>query len=278
MSAVASPPPVTYDYDSAERGSPARRELVELIRYRDLLRQLVSRNIKVRYKRSILGVAWSVLSPLLTMVVLSLVFAALFRTTVPDYPLYLFPGLLAWSFFAQTTSIMAVDLIGGADFWKRIYVPRTAFGIASALTGLVHLGLALVPVAGLLVFYHRMPGWSLLTLPLAAANLAMFTIGVGFVVSALARYFPDVIDLYQVVLTAWLYFTPVIYPASIIGERYRRLFAVNPVSLLVDGIRAPLYDGVMSRSIGVATVVALATLATGWWVFTRSADELPYKV
>ena len=115
-------------------------------------------------------------------------------------------------------------------------------------------------------------------MPLAAANLAMFTIGVGFVVSALARYFPDVIDLYQVVLTAWMYFTPVIYPASIIGARYRPLFALNPVSLLVDGIRAPFYDGAVSGFLGVATLVALATLVLGWWVFTRSADELPYKV
>src|SRR5262245_51687858 len=126
-----------YDYDSARRLPAAIDEIIELSRYRDLLRQLVARNVRVRYKRSVLGIAWSVLNPLMTMAVLSVVFSTIFRTATANYPVYLLPGLLIWNFFAQTTSIMAAEIVGGAHFWRRIYTPRTVFGVATVLTGLV---------------------------------------------------------------------------------------------------------------------------------------------
>ena len=250
------------------------------MRYRDLLRQLVARNIKVRYKRSVLGVAWSILSPLLTMVVLSLVFSTLFRTTAPNYPVYLFPGLLVWNFFAQTTSMMAAEVVGGADFWRRIYTPRTIFCVATVLTGLVHLALAMVPLAALMLVFHASFGPSLIVVPFAAACAAMFALGIGLVVSSLARYFADVVDLYQVVLTAWMYFTPVIYPRDIVPERYRWLFNLNPMTYVVEGFRTPIYAGVFpSQHMLLADgAVALMTLVAGWWLFTRMADDLPYQV
>jgi homopolymeric O-antigen transport system permease protein len=268
------------EYDSARRGSPFLREFTELWRYRDLVRQLVARNIKVRYKRSVLGVAWSILSPLLQMAVLVLVFSSIFHTAAPAYPVYLFPGLLLWNFFAQTTSIMAAEVAGGADFWKRIYMPRTIFGVSTVMTGLVHLVLATVPLAGLLLVYRTPLGPSLIVVPFAVACAAMFALGVGLVVSALARYFPDIVDLYQVILTAWMYFTPVIYPREIVAERYRWLFDLNPMTHLVDNFRGPIYQHAFPSWHALVTGfgLALITLVAGWWLFTRTADDLPYQI
>jgi len=269
-----------FDYDSAHRPPPFTREIVELVRYRDLVRHLVARNIKVRYKRSVLGVAWSILSPLLTMVVLSVVFSALFRTAAPNYPVYLLPGLLMWNFFAQTTSVMAAEIVGGADFWRRIYTPRTVFGVATVVTGLVHLALAMVPLAGLLVVYRAPLSLSLVVVPFAATCAAMFALGLGLVVSSLARYFADVVDLYQVVLTAWMYLTPVIYPRDIVPSRYQWLFSANPMTYVVESFRTPIYEHRFpSPNLLLADfAIAFVTLLAGWWLFTRTADDLPYKV
>jgi ABC-2 type transport system permease protein len=278
--AVIEPLAADYDYDSAHRLPSFAREIVELVRYRDLVRQLVARNIKVRYKRSVLGVAWSVLSPLLTMAVLTFAFSTIFRATAPNYPVYLLPGLLVWNFFAQTTSIMAAEIVGGADFWRRIYTPRTAFGMATVLTGLVHLGLAMIPLAGLLVIFHVPPGPALVVVPFAALCAAMFALGVGLAVSSLARYFADVVDLYQVVLMAWMYFTPVIYPRDIVPVQYRWLFDLNPMTYIVDAFRAPIYARTFPPPSALVAdfAIGLATLTFGWWLFTRTVDDLPYQV
>jgi ABC-type polysaccharide/polyol phosphate export permease len=244
------------------------------------VRQLVARNIKIRYKRSVLGIAWSLLSPLLTMAVLAFAFTTVFRAATPHYAVYLFPGLLIWNFFAQTTSMMASDVIGGVDLWKRIYTPRAVFAVATISTGLVHLLLAMIPLAGLLVAYRTPLGLPLLVVPFAVACMAMFALGVGLMVSSVAVYFADVVDAYQVVLGAWLYFTPVIYPRTIVDARLQWAFDLNPMTYFVDCFRMPIYLNAAppARVLALAFALALATLTAGWWMFTRAADELAYRV
>jgi ABC-2 type transport system permease protein len=213
------------------------------------------------------------------MVVLALVFSSIFSSAVPAYAVYLLPGLLLWNFFAQTTSIMAAEVVGGADFWKRIYMPRTVFGVSTVVTGLVHLALAMVPLAGLLLVYRTPLGPSLVVVPVAVMSVAMFALGVGLVVSALARYFADIVDLYQVILTAWMYFTPVIYPREIVPERYRWLFDLNPMTNLVNNFRGPIYQHAFPswHALLAGFSVAMVTMVAGWWLFTRTADDLPYQ-
>jgi lipopolysaccharide transport system permease protein len=263
-------------YDSAHRPHAAVRELSELFRYRDLIRQLVSRNVKVRYKRSVLGLAWSMLSPLMTMVALSVVFTQVFRPTAPNYPVYLFPGLLLWSFFAQTTSTIAVEVVGGVELWKRIYTPRTAFAVATVCTGLVHLALALGPLFALMLLFHTPFGVALVALPVVVLFTALFALGVGLAVAAVAGYFADVADLYQIVLGTWMYFTPVIYPRTILPERYQWIFRMNPMALFVEAFRMPIYEHTMPRPALLLSlaVLGIATCAFGWWLFTRVADDL----
>jgi len=218
---------LTIDYDSANVPSPAINELGELWRYRDLLRMLVSNSIKTRYKRSALGVVWTLLNPLLNTLVLTIAFSQLLRFNVKNYAIYLLVGLLVWNFFSQTTTHAMNTLVWGSSLIKRIYVPRTIF----APLGLI-----------MLVMRHPF-SWTLLLLPLALLFLAMFTLGVTLLISTLAVFFVDVIDMYGILLSAWFYLTPIIYPIEIVPEKFALLLRLNPMYYMVSLFRRLIFDG-----------------------------------
>ena len=266
-------------WDSAARPPRPIEELGELWRGRSLVAALVSRNVKVRYKRSALGVAWSMLSPAGTMLVLSLVFSHVFSASAPAYPAYLFPGLLLWMFFAQSTGSVAAEVAGGIDLWRRVRLPKTAPALATVLTGLVNLGFALVPLGALLLVLRRPVGAALLAAPVVLAAATAFTFGVSLLVSAAALHFPDASDLYGILLQAWMYLTPVLYPVSILPPRLRTAMAWNPMALYVDAFRRPFYENAApdAATLAGALGLGLATAAAGWIVFTRHADEVPYR-
>jgi len=138
--------PSTTIYDSSKQVSPALEELREIFRYRNLVSQMVRRDILTRYKRSVLGVAWTMLNPLGTAIILVLVFSNVFGISSPGYPIYVLSGIIAWNFFSQTTNAAMVNLVWGGDLLRRIYIPRTIFAVSSVGTGLVNLCLSLVPL------------------------------------------------------------------------------------------------------------------------------------
>ena len=270
----------TQTYDSLKRGSVAWEELRGLVQYRDLIYQLVRRDVVSRYKRSALGIAWTMLNPLGMMVVLTVVFAQLFRA-IQGYPAYLLCGLVAWNFFSQTTSAAMTQMVWGSSLLQRIYMPRTAFVVSAIGTGLVNLALSLVPLF-LIVLAVGLPlRWTLLFLPVSVALLTAFSLGVGMLFSAWAIYFPDVAEMYQVALIAWLYLTPIIYPIEIIPETYRFWFLhLNPMYYMVQLFRKPIYEGVLPTAtlLAAAAGIALFTLVVGWLVFTSRADEFTYRL
>src|SRR3990170_7365876 len=204
-------------YDSAARATPFIEEGLALARYRDLVPQLVARSVKTRYKRSFLGVAWTMVNPLLTMLVLTFVFSQLFRYPSADYALYVLSGLLAWNFFAQTTTAAMGDLIWSGGLIGRISLPKSVFAVAAVGTGLVNLLLALMAygVIGAVVGGKVLTP-ALLLFPVAILFLAMFALGVGLTVSSLAIYYGDVMPTYEVLLTVWFYLTPIISPVELL--------------------------------------------------------------
>jgi ABC-2 type transport system permease protein len=270
-------PPV---YDSAERPSPVVEELVELWRYRDLVVQLVRRDLVARYKRSLLGVAWTMLNPLGTMVALAVVFSQVFASK-PAYAAYLLSGLVAWNFFAQSTLSAMRQLVSGASLLHRIYIPRTLFAVTAVITCLVNLGLALVPLALVIGLSGLRPGPAVLFLPIAVLLLAAFALGVGLLLSTLAAYFLDVGELYELLLPILLYLTPIIYPEDILPRWARGwLVEANPLYRLIVLFRGPLYEGVWPEpaAVLVAALLAFGVLTVGWVVFATRADEFPYRV
>jgi ABC-type polysaccharide/polyol phosphate export permease len=182
---------------------------------------------------------------------------------------------------AQTTTSAMTQLTWGGVLLHRIYLPRTTFAIASVGTGLVNLVLSLVPFGLVMVFSGSPLRPAVLVLPISILLLALFALGLGLLISSLAVYFPDVAEMYQIVLSAWMYLTPIIYPETIVPAAYRRwMLDLNPMYYLVQVFRSPIYDGTWPSvaRLGQAAAIALVTLAIGWTIFTRRADEFAYRI
>jgi ABC-2 type transport system permease protein len=269
----------TWDYDSAARKPRAIESLVDLVHNARVVRAFVVRDMKVRYKRSLLGVLWSLATPLLTMIVLTVAFSQAFARQAPSFPAFVFPALLLWNFFAQTTAAITGEVAGGVELWRRARVPKTASAIATTITGLIHLAIAIVALIPILLIIGRPIGFATLTLPLVAVLTATFALGLALIAASVALYFPDVGHFFQVVISAWMFVTPVIYPLSIVPPRFQRLVALNPMTLFVTAFRDPLYfDRAPSFAAFINMLtVGLLTLAIGWILFTRFADEIPYR-
>lgn len=266
-------------YDSKQRPSPAIEEIRQVFRYRYLIGQLLRRDILTRYKRSALGVAWTMINPLATMLVLSIAFSQVFK--MAGYSSFILSGLMAWNFFSQASNAAIVNLVWGGGLLKRIYIPRTSFAISAIGTGLVNLGLSLIPLIIVLLINGIKITWAILFLPVPIILLAMFTLGLGLIISSFAVYFPDVAEMYQIVLLAWMYLTPIIYPPEILPELAQKIVPiVNPMYWLVELFRAPIYEGIVPgwSAIWPSLVVCIVILIFGWWFFCKRADEMAYRI
>jgi len=271
---------VEFTYDSQQRKSPAVEELVDAIKYRDLIYQLVRRDIIARYKRSMLGVFWTMLQPLGMMLVMAVVFSTLFHQ-VEGYVAYVLSGLIAWTFFAQTTSAAIFQIVWGGVLIRRIYIPMTAFSISSIGTGMVNLVLSLIPLVIIALGVERPFTWAILFLPVSILLLTAFSLGVSLILSTMTIYFPDVREMYQIIIQAWMYLTPIVYPTDIIPESYRFWFLhLNPMYYMISMFRAPIYNGTVPPLdiLIPGALISLATLLVGWIYFSVKADEFAYKI
>lgn len=267
-------------YDSAAQISPALEEFREVYRYRYLVGQLVRRDILSRYKRSVLGVTWTMLNPIGMMIILSIVFSQLFKS-IESYPAYLLSGLIAWNFFAQGTNASMSGLIWGGSLLHRIYIPRTIFGISATGTALVNLVISVVPLIFVMLFTSTPIRLSIVFLPVSILLLASFALGFGLILSTLAVYFPDVSEMYQIVLTAWMYLTPVIYPEEIIPASLLSLIQnFNPMYSIIHLFRLPIYDGRFPTLVEIlpAFLWSIGTLVIGWIFFNSKSDEFAYRI
>jgi len=267
-------------YDSAERPPPFIDEFTQLIRYRSLIVELVSRDIKTRYKRSFLGIGWTMLHPLLTMLVLTAVFSAIFRFSVPNYIVYVLSGLLLWNFFSTTTTHAMTQLAWGGSLLSRIYLPKAVFAASSIGTGLVNIALAMVPLLVIMAITQVPYSAALLFLPVAVALTAVFAFGVGLFISTQAVYYTDVVNMYEIILMLWFYLTPIIYPLSVLPPLVARFVLLNPMYTFLEMFRAPINQGTLPAAevLALGVLWSLVSLTIGWWVFTRKADEFAYRV
>ncbi|HEX3583573.1 MAG TPA: ABC transporter permease [Thermoanaerobaculia bacterium] len=277
MSVAAGEP--RWDYDSANRRAPAVEEALDLARNVRLVSAFVVRDIKARYKRSVLGVAWSFAGPLLLMVVLTVAFSQVFAIRGRAYPVFVLPGLLLWNFFAQTTINTTSEVAAGVDLWRRVRMPKSVPAVSAVLTNLVHLGIAVVVLLPILLIIRAPLGWAAAELPVVMILTALFTLGVAFLTSTVALYFPDLGHVWSVVLPAWMFVTPVIYPTSILPARARQFVGWNPMTRFVSAFRALLSENrfVSLRELALLFLIAFGTLTIGWIAFTRHADEIPYR-
>ena len=265
-------------YDSARQRPRWLEEAVFLWQYRGLVHELVIRDIKVRYKRSVLGMLWTMLAPLLNMIALTLVFSALLKTTISNYPVYFMAGQIFWNFFAQTTQTAAMQTQASNDLAKRMFVPRSVFVAAAVGGGLVNLALSLLPLLLILLVtgfpFHA--SWAFL--PVSVFILTLFTAGVALLLFTLTSRFADVREMYGVIVQTWFFLTPIVYEPSIVPFRYRVWLSLNPMYHLIQVFRKPIYDGTLPSPelIIVSLGFSVTVLVTGWVYFCHRTDKMAY--
>lgn len=267
-------------YDSA-RGDvgPIRESVRDVYRYRDLLRLLIGTNVKMRYKRSVLGVAWTLLNPLATAIVMTIAFSALFRFALPNYAVYVLSGILYWTFFQQGTTHAMSSLVWGGGLLTKVYVPAAVFPLSAIGTALVNLVLSMPPLVLIMLALRHEFSPALLFLPVPVLLLAAFSLGVGLIMSSYAIFFSDVVEMYGVALRVWFYLTPIMYPETILPDKVLWVVKLNPMYHLVSCWRAPIYNGELppAGSVAAAAVWATAALVVGAWIFTRRADQFALR-
>jgi len=256
--------------------------LVELYRYRELLRNLVLRDLKVRYKNSVLGVLWSLLNPLLMTLVFTVVFTLMIpNSSLPNYPVFFMSGFLPWSFFAAAVNGATGCIVANANLIKKVYFPREILPIAEVLSNLVNFLLALLVLFGLLFAFNVRLTPALLMLPLIILTQMVFVAGVALLLSAANVFYRDTQHIMQVVLQAWFFLTPIFYSIDILPKNahilgitvniqlwVRRL---NPMASLVAFYQEAFYWGVPTgMDFFVRTLVeCLAVLVVGYLIFAR---------
>lgn len=254
-------------------------DILEVYHYRFLIVQMVRRDILTRYKRSVLGVAWTMLNPLGTMLVLTIVFSTVFSST-QNYPVYVLTGIVVWNFFSKSTSSAMNNIVWGGTLLRRIYLPPSAFSISAIGTELVNMVLTLVPLALVLLVLHFPVTPAVLFLPVSMLINACFALGIALLLSRYAVFFPDVVEMYQIILTAWMYLTPIIFPVESFPKNLSFLLDLNPMTTMVNLFRMPIYNGVVPpiRMILTGLAWGLGTLALGWFLFIRKSDDYAYRV
>ncbi len=262
-------------YDSSRRSFHFIEEAKALWTYRHLVAELISRDIKVRYKRSVLGVLWSLLSPLLNMVALTIAFSALMKQQIHNYPVYFLAGSVFWAFFAQATSHAASLTIDASEIARRVYIPRSVFVASAVGVSLVNLFYSLLALVVIMLATGHPLHASWFFLPVALLTGVLFTSGVGLLVFTLASRFVDVKETYTVLLSTWFFVTPIVYTPAILAPRYRLFIRLNPMTYLVEMFRAPLYDGWLPgpKTLAFSVAAGLAAMAVGWLFYSAKIED-----
>lgn len=245
----------------------------QLWAYRELLYFLVWRDVKVRYKQTVLGAAWAIIQPVMTMVVFSLFFGRLggMENLVPaPYPVFVYAGLLAWTLFAGIVSQAGVSLMNSGNMISKVFFPRLLIPFATAGTGLVDFVLSLAVMGFLMIGYGVAPSWSLLVLPLFVAGVVMASLGVGTLLAALVVAYRDFRYVLGFLVQLWMFASPVAYPLEAVPEKWRLLYATNPMTGLISGFRSCLLDESFQwPAITVSLVSATVILIGGLFYFRQ---------
>ncbi len=252
-----------------------RLDLGDLWRYRELLFFLTWRDIMVRYKQTLLGAAWAVLQPVLTMVIFSIIFGQLAKLPsegIP-YPIFTFTALLPWQLFAFALTNSSNSLVGSQSLVSKVYFPRLVIPVASVLPGLVDFGISFVILIGMMIFYHVPLSGRMFILPLFLLLALATALAVGLWLSALNVEYRDIRYVVPFLTQFWMYATPVAYSSTLIPQKWRLLYGLNPLTGVVEGFRwALLGSGDVGGLLWVSTGIVILLLAGGLVYFKRMED------
>ncbi len=257
----------------------------DLKKFFPLLLNLSSKDFKLKYRRSVLGMLWSILNPLFTMLVISLVFGRLLKIQVEHFATYYIVGVSLWNFFAESTSGAMGSIISGAPLIKKVYIPKYIFPVEKCLFSLINFAFSLIAVFAVMLIQGVYPTWTAFLGILPVIYCFVFSMGFSLILSALTVYFRDVMHLYSVVLTAWMYITPIIYPSSYIKESglsfVYGIMLCNPMyhyveyfrNVIMHGSDPALYALPSFNENLVCIGIALVTLMLGGLIFSKAEKK-----
>lgn len=244
-------------------------------RYAFLIKQLVSRDFKTKYKRSMLGMAWSFLNPLLTMSVQYIVFSTLFKSDIENFPVYLLTGIVFFNFFSEVISMGMTSITGNASLIKKVYMPKYVYPVSRVISSLVNFALAILPLFIVMLFTGTAFKWSLILLIFDILCLLGFVTGMSLLLTTAMTFFQDTQFLWGVLSMIWMYLTPIFYPESIIPAQFLTMYHMNPMYQYITFARICIIDGVSPEPMAYlwCIVSSLVVLALGIVMFKRNQDK-----
>lgn len=252
----------------------------ELDKNRFILKQLVTKDFKRKYRRSVLGIAWSVLNPLMMMIVMSVVFSFVFRADIENYPLYLILGNITFSFMSESTSQALMSFIDAAPLLKKVRVSRFVFPVQKVLFALVNFTFSLVAVALVMLWFRVVPTWHIIWLPVCLFLLVLFCSGIGLIVGSLAVFFRDVVHLWSVILTAWTYLTPIFWVPTQLAANgaptwVMSIVELNPMYGFVTFMRDIFLwnQNPSMQTLGLCVIWSVIMLGIGILVFRKTQHK-----
>jgi lipopolysaccharide transport system permease protein len=247
-------------------------DFVGLWKYRELLYFLVWRDIKVRYKQTAIGAAWAICQPLLTMMIFTVIFgrfAKIPSDNVP-YPIFAFAGLLPWTYFSQSITRSGASVVSDSNLIRKIYFPRLVIPTSAVVAPLVDFALSFLIFGVMMAWYRVIPGWAVLTLPLFLCLAVCAALGVSLWLSALNVRYRDVGHAIPFLVQFWMYASPIVYPISLIPQRWRLLYSLNPVVGVIEGFRWGLLGKALYvPAIAIGSAVAAILFVSGLVFFKR---------
>jgi ABC-type polysaccharide/polyol phosphate export permease len=237
--------------------------LVGFFKYNNLLFELVVRDIKIRYRKSILGLLWTLLNPLMTMLVMTIVFSSLFKSNIPHFPVYYLTGSILFSFHSEATSQALMSIISNASLIKKVYIPKYLFPLSRVLSSMVNLGFAFFALLLVMIIDGAPFNGTVLLFFIPIFYLTLFTTGLSLILSAITVFFRDISHLYGVLTLLWTYMTPIFYPVSIISDQYRWIYEYNPMyyyinffrEIIINGNFPGLSENILCLSIGILSLI-----------------------
>ena len=245
------------------------------ISYRFLLEQLVERDFKTKYKRSVLGILWSLMNPLLTMLVMYIVFSTLFKSNIDNFLVYLLSGIVCWNYFSEVSSFCLTSITGNTSLITKVYVPKYIYPLSRVLSATVNLIFSLIPLV-LVLFLTKSPITTrILLVPIPLICLFLMSFGIGLILASSMVYFRDTQFLWGVISMLWMYLTPIFYDAEIIPQQYMFAYKLNPLYHIISVMRTLLIDGMSPSPVSylLCLVSAIIPLFLGVLIFKKTQDK-----
>lgn len=252
-----------------------KKYIDNFLKFKPLLTELVSRDIKIKYRRSVLGVLWTILNPLCMMVILSIVFSNIFKFDIENFPLYVLSGQVIFNFFNDATTNSMTSILGAASLIKKVYVPKYLFVLSRIFSSFINLIASYCALLVMMVVTRAELHWEIILSIIPLFMVVGFSLGVGLILAALTVKFRDIIHLYSVFTTGLMYLTPVIYPMSMLPDTLRKIVMLNPLTNYLIMFRDVMFNHTLPSMSGIAVGVLemILALGIGVFVFYKKQDE-----